>query len=248
MQRKISDVENKLLLLFSVDNLGSVTNLQLLQFMVDNSLMDYITLQLALGELVEAGQLALTPHALGPLYSLTDKGRQALALFGRRVPNSRRMVIGEAAAQWRERFVREKNVLADFRRLGEADYGLTLRLLENGLILLRLDIHLPARNMADLFSRRWPGRAQAIYQMVMDRLSQGYRQGERPAPLPAFARLVPQAQGGPLLTLSYAPDGREAFLLSLPAQDAPSAGWIAGRFEKEAAGMLNFIMAAMAKE
>lgn len=248
MQRKISDVENKLLLLFSINQLGNVTNLQLLQFMVDNDLMDYITLQLALGELIEAGQLSLTTHTLGELYSLTDKGKEALRLFERRVPNSRRVAIRSRAVQWRARFFREKTLLADFQKLEENDYLLTLQLLENNLSLMCLDLHLPARNMADLFSRRWPDRAQDIYQGIVAKLSNGYLPNAQYPPLPAFARWEPQLKGEPLLFLTYDPDGKGTFQVSLPVADAHLASCFALQWEKEGATILNLVITCLARE
>ena len=51
MQRHPSETENKLLLLHAIDRLGSATSQQLLTFVVENELMDYISLQLGLAEL-----------------------------------------------------------------------------------------------------------------------------------------------------------------------------------------------------
>lgn len=248
MQRKISDVENKLLVLFSIDQLGSVTNLQLLQFMVDNDLMDYMILQLALGDLIEAGQLSLTTHALGPMYSLTDKGKEALQLFERRVPNSRRVTIRNRAVQWRERFFREKTLLAGFQKLDENDYLLTLQLLESNLSLMCLDLHLPARNMADLFSRRWPDRAQDIYQGIIAKLSNGYQAQFEYPPLPPLAKRVPQQKGEPLLYLTYSPNGKETLQVSLPVANEHLAKCFALQWEKEEEALLNLVITCLARE
>ena len=57
MQRHPSETENKLLLLHAIDRLGAATSQQLLTFVVENELMDYISLQLGLAELDESGFL-----------------------------------------------------------------------------------------------------------------------------------------------------------------------------------------------
>ena len=80
MQRHPSETENKLLLLHAIDRLGAATSQQLLSFVVENELMDYISLQLGLAELDESGFLRKQPHALGTLYALTGKGHDALMM------------------------------------------------------------------------------------------------------------------------------------------------------------------------
>ena len=170
MQRHPSETENKLLLLHAIDRLGAATSQQLLSFVVENELMDYISLQLGLAELDESGFLRKQPHALGTLYALTGKGHDALMMFRKRVPLSRLAEIDEHAEEWRARFRREKEMLSNFEKRGEKDYVVRLRLQERGCDLLDLRLCVPSRAMAQQFSDEWEKRAGRAYEALMHAL------------------------------------------------------------------------------
>jgi len=170
--RKPSSTEDKLLLLYASQQLGPATNLQLLQFMVDNALMDYITLQLSLAEMEAAGQLKRVAHPLGSLYAITHKGMDALTLFSARVPASRMQCVREAAPAWRQQIRTQKQVLSDFSQQPDGTYVLNLSLLEQERPLLSINLTLPTRPLANLFADGWTARAGQIYQYIMQTLGQ----------------------------------------------------------------------------
>lgn len=241
-------MEDKLLILYTLQQLGPVTNLQLLQFMVDNQLMDYMTLQLALGDMLEAGQLEMIPHALGALYRLTPQGESALDLFVKRVPHSRRQAAAQAAQTWKGRFEMEKQVLADFKKREDGRYLLSLSLLEKDAPLLLIRLALPAWNMADCFARRWPSQAQAIYAHSIHCLSAGYHSGRRTLGGAAGFALTPQEGREPLLCLAWGPPQNPDFTLALPLPpDEDLACHFIARFHSQAQALCNFITAQLAK-
>lgn len=173
MQRKPSDTENKLLLLHAIDRLGTVTAEQLLVFVVEYNQMDYISLQLCLAELAESGLVRKRKHALGTLYVLTGKGHDSLALFRERIPYSRLELVDKAAANWRQRFRRERQMLANFEKKDNGEYVVHLQLFEQDAELLRLDIAVPTHANAQRFSDAWMDRAPDIYAHIMHALGEG---------------------------------------------------------------------------
>lgn len=246
IDRKVSPLEHKLLILYTIEQLGSVTNLQLLQFMVDNQLMDYMTLQLSLGEMMDAGQLEIIPHALGALYRLTQSGQSALAMFGKRVPYSRRQAAAQAAVAWKRRFELEQQLLSDFKKQADGQYLLSLSLLEKDSPLLLLKMTLPAWNMADLFASRWAREGQRIYSHILQTLSRDYSPQGRS--LTQTGQIVGQAGSDPLLKLEYAPGQDVIFSLLLPVPpDEDLACHYTRQFQTDAHTLLNFITAQLAK-
>lgn len=173
MQRRPSDTENKLLLLYAIERLGAVTAQQLLQFMVDNELMDYISMHLALAELDEAGHVRKEKHALGTLYALTGKGHDILDMFSARIPYSRHSHIDEIATVWKRRFRREKQMLSDFSKKDNGEYSVRLRLLENDADILDLTMNVPTREHAQRFCDAWIAQAASIYSHIMHSLGEG---------------------------------------------------------------------------
>lgn len=173
MQRKPSDTENKLLLLHAIDRLGAVTAEQLLVFVVENEQMDYISLQLCLAELDDAGLLRKQKHALGTLYALTGKGHDSLAMFQERIPYSRLAKVDDAASNWRHRFRKEKQQLCDFEKKENGEYIVHLRLLERNEELFRLDLNVPTHAHAQRFCDAWMDQAPDIYAYIMYALGEG---------------------------------------------------------------------------
>lgn len=167
MQRNPSDTENKLVLLHAVNRLGGVTAQQLLLFMVENEAMGYIEVQLGLAELVDADLLQKQKHALGTLYLLTGKGHDSLSMFRDRVPHSRLSAIEERVEAWRQRFRREKQMLADFQKLSGDEYCVHLQLLERNSSLLDMKISVPTPKIAQRFCDAWIAQASSIYTHIM---------------------------------------------------------------------------------
>lgn len=249
LNRKASDVENKLLVLLAVDQLGPLTNLQLLQFLAENDLMDYITLQLALGELMEAGHLEKTPHALGPLYALTLEGRESLALFARRIPHSSRMLVKGGAAQWKARFQREKQVLSDFHRQEDGTYSLTLRLMEKDQPLLEMTLVLPSRDMADHLSRNWPKAAGDFYGFLIRELGGDFTQEISLCdPLPENTSISREGAQGCLLHLKREECGAPALAIALSLPTESMAASFAGRWPDRAQAISGFLLERLGEE
>jgi len=164
--------EQKLVTLYTLDRLGPATALQLLRFMVENELMDYIALQLSAAELDEMGLLRKAPHALGALFAPSAKGYETLQLFESRIPHSRAALIDEIAPVWKRRFREEKQVLADWKSTPTGEYVAHLRLLEGELSLLDVRVSLPTREQANRFCRRWPQAANELYAQLMQALGE----------------------------------------------------------------------------
>lgn len=180
-RRHPSDTENKLLLLYAVDKLGPLTAHQLLVFMVENDAMDYVSIQLGLAELVDSSLLRKAKHALGMLYILTGKGRDALSLFEAKVPHSRRTLIDSQVAAWRQRFKRERQMLSSFEKAGESEYIVRLLLNEQETQLLEMKISVPTHQIAQRFCDAWIQEAPGIYAHIMRSLGEAdYESAARP--------------------------------------------------------------------
>lgn len=173
MERRPSDTQNKLLLLYAVDRLGAVTAQQLLSFMVENELMDYIAMQLGLAELDDAGLLRKRAHELGTLYALTREGRRVMDLFMRRVPNARLVDVDKHIDRWRQKFRREKQILSSFEETEGGEYVVHLRLLEWQDDLLDLRLKVPTHKHAQRFTDAWVAQAPGIYAYLVHALGEG---------------------------------------------------------------------------
>lgn len=154
--------ENRLVLLLLLDRLGPCTEEQLLALVSEDGLLDYIDLRLGLADLTDAGLLRTREHEIGRLYILTQQGRDTLGMFPGHIPPSRRARVEALCARWKDRVRMEKHVLADWQERPDG-FVVRLRLLEQDMALLDLQLNVPTRAQAGLMCRRWPERAGELY-------------------------------------------------------------------------------------
>ncbi len=249
INRKTPDLENRLLILYAIDRFGPLSSLQILQFLAEHDLMDYITLQLTLGDLTQTGHLCATPHALGLLHTLTPAGKESLNLFLHRLPYSLRTLVQASLPGWKKRFQREAQMLSDFHRQEDGTYALRLRLMEKDAPLLDMVITLSARDAADQYSRRWEKAAPLFYGFLMQELGDDFSQNaEPPANLPANATIESRQDAqGCLLQLHYNIPNKPEIKLSVSLPTESMALFFAGRWESKAEGMCAFLLDALAK-
>ncbi len=170
--RRAPDDEQRLIVLRCLDQLGPCTELQLLQFLFEYDLMNYFDMMFALNDLCDRGQAARTRKGAGWLYAATAAGEEALGLFGGRVPQSVNALLRQHGAEWRRRFRREAQSLADIQQTPRGEYELTLRVVEQDMDMMTLSFSLPARDMARQLADRWPRRAGKIYAEIFRMLTE----------------------------------------------------------------------------
>ncbi len=170
--RRAPDDEQKLIVLCCLSRLGPCTELQLLQFLFEYDLMNYFEMMFALNDLCDRGQAARTKKGAGYLYALTAAGEEALMLFGGRVPPSVYALLGKSAADWRQRFRREAQNVAQITQTDRGEYELSMRVVEQDMDMMTITVSLPTQQMAQQLASRWPRKAAKIYAEVFRMLTE----------------------------------------------------------------------------
>ena len=170
--RRAPDDEQKLIVLFCLNCLGPCTELQLLQFLFEYDLMNYFEMMFALNELCDRGQAARTKKGAGYLYAITTAGVEALSLFGNRVPPSVYALLANNGREWKQRFRREAQNLAEITQTDRGEYELKLRVVEQDMDMMTLTVSLPTQQMAQRLADRWPRKASKIYAGVFRMLTE----------------------------------------------------------------------------
>ncbi len=173
MQRRPSDTENKLFLLYALDSLGPSTAQQLLLFGAETGELGYISVQLGLAELVDSQFLRKEKHPIGALYTLTGKGRDSLQMFASRIPHSRKETVNRTAEVWRKRFRREQQMPANIYKGANSEYKVRLQLIERSEAILDISVNVPTHQQAERFCSAWIVQASGIYAHLMYALGEG---------------------------------------------------------------------------
>ncbi len=242
MERKhIPESENRLTILYALRAVGPATAMELLQFLVENDLMNYFTMQLNLCDMQEQGQLAASPHPLGDLLTLTQAGEYAIAAFAHRIPVSRRSLMDTQAPRWREQFRLEQLAPADSFTLQDGRVCLRLRLLEGTSSLLDILLTLPKGTPPTFLEKRWRSAAQPVYDAVTLRLSRGFQPGEVPPTLPPNTAMELSGSSEWLLSLADSADQPSLSLL-LPMADEALARHCAAAWPEQCQELRRLIL------
>lgn len=242
MERKhIPESENRLTILYALRALGPATAMELLQFLVENDLMNYFTMQLSLSDMQEQGQLTAFPHPLGDLLSLTPAGEYTISSFAHRIPVSRRSLMDAQASRWREQFRAEQLAPADSFTLQDGRVCLRLRLLEGSSSLLDILLTLPKGTPPTFLEKRWRSAAQVVYDAVSLRLSQGFQPDEVLPPLPECTAMEPTGSGEWLLSLMDNA-AQPSLSLLLPMADEALARHCAAAWPAQCEGLRQLIL------
>lgn len=185
MQRKIiPDSENRLLILYALKIVGTMTDQQLLIVMTDTDLMNYITLQLTLSDLEAEGKVRRQDDTAGGIVALTDAGRYLLDSFEMHIPTSRRALIDGGAAQWRDRFAAEQMAAAETFDLPGGEKGLHLRIVDHRNVLLDITLTLPMGKRINCLQQRWQMCMNQVYLLLLSTLGNGHDPSAPKPPLP----------------------------------------------------------------
>lgn len=242
MERKhIPETENRLMILYTLRQLGPVTATQLLQAMAEADLMNYITMQLALSDMESQGQISQRAHPLGNLIEITSEGDYILRSFEKRIPASRRSIVDEQAHDWRSRFQAEQMAPAEAFTLPDGRSVIHLRLLDKAATLMDLLLYLPAGQTYTLLPDRWRSSVQLTYSTVLAYLTADYSP-DMPMPEPGETETVRQCRLDEwLLTLTDEPETPGIdMILSLP--DEHLARCCAQRWPIVAADIRAFVL------
>ena len=168
--RKPRLTENKLLMLYAINRLGPITTDQAMRFFVNNDFLDYIDLHISLAELVEGGLLLMSAEPLGKTYSPSVLGSKATLFFLREVPDSRLKRVDELYPKWREIFLKESRIFADYEKNMAGELVVRLAAREEGMLMFEMSISVPGKAQAQEICKRWTERSGDIYAKIMELL------------------------------------------------------------------------------
>ncbi len=171
MIRRPTLTENKLVILSIIDKLGRLSSQQVLRFAVENDIMGYFDMQMALTDMASAKLLSETPSEFGILYEMTPQGRDTYNMFIKSVPYSRRTQIAELAPTWKERFRKESQVLSEWNKSPDGEYIVNLRVHEHGVMLVDIKISVPEKEQAKHLAAAWELRADRVFEQMIKTLS-----------------------------------------------------------------------------
>lgn len=165
--RFVTDNEQKLAVLYALNELGPVTDHQLLVYLTECDTMNWFAMQLGLLDLEDEGLTGQQAHPLGKLRYVTDAGRFCLQQFAGRIPVSKRETLKNNAAEWRLRFKNLRQSPAAFFTEPDGRIRLQLRMSEDNEIMMDLITLLPAGTGVTRIGEKWEKAAPSFYRELV---------------------------------------------------------------------------------
>ncbi|MFA6860206.1 MAG: DUF4364 family protein [Clostridia bacterium] len=166
---------NKLVVLFVLEKMEiPLTENSILDICCSsNNWINYMDCKEILWQLLESELIYKSENGNGEeKYNITYEGRNCLASFFTRIPQSFRDTIAEYIRQNRMHFKRTQEYLSDYSKNADGSYTITLKI-QAAFVdqpLFEIKIKAPSRHSAIEATKKWHEKAPIVYETMFDML------------------------------------------------------------------------------
>lgn len=163
--------KNKIAILFFFVELDiPMNNSQVAHFFVDNNLINYFELQQLMNELVSSDYLHSSVLGGDNFFMITPKGAETVNLFKKQVPGHLQDKIKNYSLENRSQMKKESQLTAEYKKIGDKEYEVTCRALENQMVLVELKLNVATAKQAGIICNNWKINAFEVCKAIMERL------------------------------------------------------------------------------
>lgn len=170
-ENSIDLAENKLLLLHIIKSVTiPISNTQLTDIVLENSFINYFTLQQYISELVSTDFLKYVEVDTKKNLQLTTKGENVLLLFKDRISSPKLSQINNYISSKIEILRKEFSITADYTLANNDSFIVNLKAIENEAILLDLKVNVVSKKQAIDICTKWKSNPTDIYNKIINSL------------------------------------------------------------------------------
>ncbi|MBP1743359.1 MAG: hypothetical protein H6Q58_337 [Firmicutes bacterium] len=159
--------ENKLLLLYIINRLNlPVSNAQLTELVLKNSLMNYFILQQYIDELVSSEFLKHTNVSGSQRLVISGKGKKVLELFGDRVSEKKCAVVNDYIEKNWDDIEKDMTVTADYTIEKKDNFIVSLKAMEKDRLLIDIRMNVPSNKQARDLCSKWKEKCPELYEKI----------------------------------------------------------------------------------
>ncbi len=166
--------EDKLIILYVLDRIKiGITREQIALIVLENIQMSYFDVQLYLDSLINEDYIRLYTMEDGKqIITLTHQGRETLEILKHQIPLYTIEMLDLYIDQNRDRILKEVKVTGSYVKNNDDDYQVHLRLHENNIVLMELNINTPSKEQAVILCDHWKKDTQNLYASIIKLLTQ----------------------------------------------------------------------------
>ena len=135
-------------------------------FILDKGYTNYMTLQQAIGELIDNQLIEEKKDANKALLSITSEGEDTLKYFENRVSNAIKEDVKEFLIENKTQLKNDYSITSNYYKSVSGEYEAQLMAKEKDVILMDLRISVPTAEMAEDVCLNWKKRNEEVYRML----------------------------------------------------------------------------------
>ena len=163
--------DKKLMILYLLSRVGiPLTKSQITNAILENNLIDFFTFQQCVSELEESGMVKHTQYQKRQCYTATDSGIRAVGIFEHRISKNTSQIINNYISKNKESLRKESQVIAEYKKIDDKEYIVSLKVIENELVLIDLKLNVVSAKQAKQICEKWKNSSENIYRQLIGSL------------------------------------------------------------------------------
>ena len=161
----------KLIVLYMLTRVDfPLTKAQIGDFILGKEYTNFLTLQQAIGELIDAGLVMAQSIRNRTHLTITREGRETLSFFQNQINDSIKTDIDDFFRENEIELRNEVSILADYYKSTSGEYEAHLVAKEKNIDLVNITISVPSEETAVTICDNWQKKNQDIYQYLISQL------------------------------------------------------------------------------
>ena len=161
----------KLIVLYMLSRVDfPLTKAQIGDFILEREYTNFLTLQQAIGELIDAGLVTAQSIRNRTHLLLTKDGSETLSFFGNQISPSIKEDINDYFKENEIALRNEVSILSDYYKSTSGEYEAHLVAKDKGINLIDITISVPCEETAAAICDNWQKKNQDIYQYIIGQL------------------------------------------------------------------------------
>ena len=147
-----------------------MSNKTLCEFFIDGGYTDYLSVQQAIGNLLDTGMIETASAKSPDKYKITDEGLTTLELFSERITAAIENDVKTFYEKKGMEVRRDSQLVSDYYKSSGGGYYVHCRMSEEERNVMDLSFHVSDRGQAEAICMNWRRRYPDVYAMLMDQL------------------------------------------------------------------------------
>jgi len=139
-------------------------------FILDKGYTNYMTLQQAIGELIDNQLITQKKDANRALLSITLEGQDTLKYFENRISDAIKKEIKDFLLENKTQLKNDYSITSNYYKSISGEYEAQLMAKEKDVVLMDLRISVPTAEMAEDVCLNWKKRNEEVYRMLTQML------------------------------------------------------------------------------